>query len=513
MSADDYDVIVVGCGPVGMVLSALLANAGVRVLALEREDEIGFRPRARHIDGEAMRVLQSIGVADAGAEIMSPMQGALRLVGADGGTLLEQRFDQTQRGRQGWFEDYQLYQPLLLGLLREHLDRSATARLRTSCEVTGVTQNSERVSVEIRRGETGMSERVTAAYVVGCDGANSFVRREIGASLHALGPDHPFLVIDAFPMRAEYESPDLQVSMIVCDPARPHYASPGHGMTVPIRFEFMVMPGEDGEELTKPAALAGLTQPYLDADEVHFERAAVYVFHSLLLDQWRVGRVLLAGDAAHVQPPFMGQGLCSGFRDASNLAWKLAMVCRGETDDGLLDSYQSERSPHARDWINEANRIGAIVMTTNAAEARARDKRIRSGESRELRPLQPRLGPGLHGDDPEPAGTLAPQPSLPDGRRLDDLLGPRFAVITTDDLWRGVAAPLREAVEAAPHVVVVNEGVSAATELLAHYDSAAVILRPDRYVLGIAGDASALEGLLGRIPAISAAPAGAGLTH
>lgn len=500
MSAGEhYDVVIVGAGPVGLVLSALLANEGLEVLTLEREADPGYRPRARHLDGEAMRVLQTIGVAEASEKVMRSL-GGFKLADAQGRTLLEQPVDPTCPGSQGWIDDFQMFQPLIVEILFEYLRQRANASLRTRSEVTSLDQRDDHVFVGITDTLDGTLTSVSAKYAVGCDGADSRVRQLIGARYQSLGPEHPFLVIDATPLRDDFRLPDAPNSVIVCDPRRPHYVSPGSD-TVPMRFEFMVMPGDDAETLSSPASVAELTKPYLRDGDARIDRASVYRFHSLLVDNWRVGRVLLAGDAAHVQPPFMGQGLCSGIRDASNLAWKLAMVCHGQVGDELLDTYHSERARHAEDWINEANRIGAIVMTSDPEEAAARDERLLGGEYKELRPVTPILGPGLHGTDEPPAGTLAPQPFLPDGRRLDDAVGSRFLVAAENSLWLELPEGVRRELEETPIMTVLTEGDGTAS-LLAAYQCRAVVLRPDRYVLGLAEDAQGLARVLARIPSL-----------
>jgi 3-(3-hydroxy-phenyl)propionate hydroxylase len=199
-----------------------------------------------------------------------------------------------------------------------------------------------------------------------------------------------------------------------------------------------------------------------------------------------------------VQPPFMGQGLCSGIRDTANLAWKLALVCQGAASEGLLDSYQVERSPHARAWIDEANRIGDIVTMTDPAEAAERDKRILGG-SRELAPITPRLGPGLHGGLPAPAGTLSTQPVLAAGRRLDDTVGLRFAIVAPQQLIDELPADAGPSVVSSDWMRVVSE-----PEVVDHYRNAygceATVIRPDRYVLGTADDGATLQRLLQRLP-------------
>ncbi|NWJ73936.1 bifunctional 3-(3-hydroxy-phenyl)propionate/3-hydroxycinnamic acid hydroxylase [Pseudonocardia sp. ICBG1122] len=494
---EHVDVAIVGGGPVGMVLAALLAGDGIRTLVLEREQEIGHRPRARHLDGEAMRVLQTIGVAGRCEQVMPVFGGGLRLVDAGGRTLTELPFDATRRGPQGWFDDYQLSQPLLLDVLRGHLEGSGSGAVRTGHEVTALDQGEDHVRIDTVDPATGARSSVTASWVVGCDGAGSAVRSLLGTRFRRLGPDHPFLVVDATPGPTGYRVPDPAYSRLVCDPARPHYVSPGNG-PVPTRLEFMVLPGDDPAELVTPAGIARLTAPYLDLADTRVDRAAVYVFHSLLVDRWRTGRVLLAGDAAHVQPPFMGQGLCSGVRDASNLAWKLAAVCRGESGDELLDTYGAERSVHARHWIDEANRIGAIVMTTDPAEASALAERLLSGDRAALRPLSPRLGPSPLCDGPA-AGALAPQPVDEDGRLLDDVVGRRFVVAASQAALAGLGHEVRSD----PRVAVLAPRSPATRALLADRDADAVVVRPDRYVLGAAHGPDGLADLIRRIPSVT----------
>lgn len=501
MTADTYDVAIVGCGPVGMTLAALLADQGLQIVAFEREPTIGYLPRARHIDGEAMRVLQTIGIAEA-CEPEMKVLGGLRLVDRNGRTLLEQTVDGTRRGAQGWVDDYQMFQPLMLEQLRRHLEASGSATVRVDHEVTALAQHATHVNISVVDRATGCSSDMKAAYVIGCDGADSWVRRAIGAQFDRLGPDHSYLVIDGMPERSDFRLREPVYSVNVCDPARPAYVSPGSA-TVPMRFEFMVMPGEDHAQLTSAGSLLKLIEPYVEEGEVRFDRAAVYVFHSLLVDRWRIGRVLLAGDSAHVQPPFMGQGLCSGFRDASNLAWKLAMVCHGKAGEELLESYQAERAPHARAWIDEANRIGAIVMTTDEETARRRDEQLLAGTMRELRPITPILGAGLHGDAAAPAGTLAPQASLDDGRRMDEVVGYRFLVVATSELLAEMPAVVCHALDADSDIVVAQPGSPEAIALLEHYGGGAVIIRPDRYVLGVAHGGAELERVLGRIPSLT----------
>ena len=483
MTEAQYDVAVVGGGPVGVALLNLLGLHGLSAAGFEREAVAGHSPRAGSFDGEVMRIFQTAGLADAIAPTVSPGVG-LRLVNEAGTTLLTMD-NREPIGPQGWAVSYRMYQPTLEHVLRDGLARFPAVALHVSTHVTAVGQDADLAWLDVLDLEAGRSCRVTARYVVGCDGASSTVRTMIGSRFQSLAPDQPYLVVDAKPKRELDLPPE---GILFCWPSRPHY---WRGLAPWLRWELKLMPGDDPAELTSPAAVYRLLQDWVTPEDAEIERAVIYMFHSLLADPWRSGRVLLAGDAAHVQPPFMGQGLCSGMRDAANLSWKLAHVCRGEADDELLDTYELERSPHARAWIEEATRIGEIVTATDPARAAERDARILAG-SRELAPIAPRLGPGLHGDAPEPAGTLSTQSFLPDGRRLDDLVGPRFLI--------ALSPRLTGSVPALANTTVLSEPAEAIGGYLRQYGCEALIVRPDRYLLGTARDEGDFRALLERLP-------------
>ena len=477
-----HDIAVVGGGPVGASLLNLLGVHGLSAIGFEREAAAGHSPRAGSFDGEVMRIFQAAGLAEAIEPTVSPGVG-LRLENEAGTTLLAMD-NREAFGPQGWAASYRMYQPTLERLLREGLERFDGVELRAAHEVTDVGQEPDHAWLDVRNLASGERQRVRAKYVIGCDGAASLVRPRIGARFACLAPDQPYLVVDARPKR-KLDLP--REGTLFCWPSRPHY---WRGLAPWLRWELKVMPHDDPTTMTMPATVYRLLKDWITPADADIERAVIYTFHSLLADRWRRGRILLAGDAAHVQPPFMGQGLCSGLRDVSNLVWKLAAVVRG-AGEALLDTYETERSPHARACIEEATRIGDIVTMVDPVAAAERDARILGG-SRELAPITPRMGPGLHGDAAEPAGTLSPQPRLEDGRRLDDLTGLGFGAVARPDLAREVPAT--------SHVALVSEPGELVEPLLAAYDAAAVVIRPDRYVLGVAHDAAQLRRLLALVP-------------
>jgi 3-(3-hydroxy-phenyl)propionate hydroxylase len=262
--------------------------------------------------------------------------------------------------------------------------------------------------------------------------------------------------------------PDYTIQL--CDPERPMTIVHVGGRRR--RWEIMLMPGDDTGRLTDPEVFWPMLARWLGPDDAVLERAAVYTFHSVVQEGWRKGRLLLAGDACHQTPPFLGQGMCAGLRDASNLAWKLVAVLRGEAPDTLLDTYESERLPHVRTFIDLAVKLGAVLQETDPDAAAQRDKRFAAGATLFDFP-QPQLGPGDRADTAPPVGTIFPQPRLADGRLMDEAIGPRFAIVGEPAL---LAARRPDA--------VMLPGVGA--DWLAAHGLRAALLRPDRYVANIA---------------------------
>ena len=475
---DHYDVVVVGLGPAGATLANLLAQRDVSVLALDREADIYRLPRAIHFDGECMRVFQTIGVADRLASELVVAPG-MKFVAADGEMLLDWTRP-TQVGPHGWHASYRFHQPTLETLLRGRLTQSS-ADIRLRHEVFSVEPGEAAVSLRLEDMSTGRLLRTSASFVVGCDGARSCVRRFMGTELENLKSHQRWLVVDVILRR---DRPDLgDHSIQFCDPERPSTYVRGPGQRR--RWELMLKPGEDAAEMSRPEVIWQLLSRWVTPEDAQLERPAVYTFHSVIARGWRNGRLLIAGDAAHQTPPFMGQGMCAGIRDVANLGWKLADVVSGAASDELLDSYESERSPHVREFIETAVRLGDVIQTTDPEAARLRDDEMRAAKQVLTTPA-PRLGPGAH-DDSKHAGHVGEQPTLADGTRIDDKVGYRHALLV-DPAW---IAPVTD-----ERLVVVPADSASARGWLDRIEAGAVLLRPDRYVAGIARELSELPHLL-----------------
>lgn len=487
------DVAIVGGGPVAAMLLVLLDRYGLSAVALEREHDVYHLPRAVGLDGEVARVLQAAGLSGDLPRVLRPSRGMI-FQNESGETLLDWSYPEGAIGAEGWADQYTYHQPDLESALRQRITASTRVELRTGTEVTDIAEDESGVEVTLLTAAGGRSS-LRADWVIGADGASSTTRDHIGSRYETLGPSQPWIVID---MLVEPTAQTPAKSIQYCWPSRPHMylRLPG----VRRRWEFMLLDGDDPAEITKPDAVWALLGGSLDRAAGQIERATVYRFRSMIADRWRRGRILLAGDAAHLQPPMLAQGLCSGIRDAANLAWKLAAVQRGGVDPALLDDYQSERSPHVRAWIEEATRLASIVQTTDPEAARRRDQELLAG-TRSLRSIKPRLGAPVSGwpTDDEVLGTICPQILHADGSRTDDEWGLRFVVLTRPELVVEATRIQPGLVDGAGLLARVQSGLRAG-QILDRLGRDLVVVRPDRYIGATARGADEVSAALASIP-------------
>jgi 3-(3-hydroxy-phenyl)propionate hydroxylase len=498
MASPDFDVCIIGYGPVGASLANLLGQAGLKTVVLEREPSVYHLPRAVALDGEGMRLVQTMGLADDLLPRLNVSRN-IRHVSADGKLLL--LIARSGIGTEGWHNAYRFYQPEFEAVLRRGVSRHPSVDVRLRSEAFALDEAGDHVRVRYENLAAGVLAEVTARYVVGCDGARSTVRRFMGAALQDLRSHERWIVLDMIldePPGGVPEAADETGRVIdaiqYCDPKRPTTFVPMPGKRH--RWEFMLMPQDDPATITRPERIYELLKPWnIDPAKSTIERAVVYTFHSALSTQWRRGRLVLAGDSAHQMPPFLGQGMCSGLRDVANLAWKLRDVILGVAPDNLLDTYETERMEHVRAFIELAVELGSVIQTTDPEKARQRDRDLIANPTM-LRPIAPLLGRGLHGDAPPPAGARAAQPRLADGRLLDDHVGYRYAVLADRSLVDALPAVTRSKLDGANVVLVVAEGEAAA--YLADLSADAIVIRPDRHILGVASTPAELDAVLAR---------------
>ncbi|MEX0347049.1 MAG: bifunctional 3-(3-hydroxy-phenyl)propionate/3-hydroxycinnamic acid hydroxylase [Rhizobiaceae bacterium] len=479
-----YDVAIVGLGPTGATLANLLGKCGVRVLGLDRYPEPYPLPRAVHFDDEIMRIFQTAGIADEITGIVRVNVG-MRFVDTDGKLLLDWPRPQ-QVGPHGWYASYRFHQPELEKILRHSLLNRRTVDLRTGQEVIGLEERGDHVRIDYADRNTGEKRSVDASYVVGCDGANSLVRQSMGTAQTDLGFKERWLVVDLLLNRPKPELGDHTIQY--CNPERPMtYA---RGPENRRRWEVALLKGESAEQASEPATVWRHLAPWISPSEAEIERAAVYTFHSILADQWRLGRLLIAGDAAHRTPPFMGQGMCAGVRDAANLAWKLARTVKGNGPQSLLETYTPERWPHAQAYIETAVRLGRLINASGTRQALDAAFRRDDGTVR-MESISPPLGDGLGSSTDPWRGTLFPQPVLSDGKRMDDHCGYSPALIADRKLLNDIPDGLRQRFSGI--CIIDASGSEAAMGWLSEAERKAVLIRPDRYVFATASTQAGLQ--------------------
>jgi flavoprotein hydroxylase len=479
------DTVIVGFGPVGNALAILLAQRGRTITVLERWPEPYPLPRAVHFDHEVGRILQSCGIGDEVREISEPAE-IYEWRNATGTTLL--RFGQQGDGPSGWPASSMFNQPALEALLaRRAADLGVD--VRRGVEVTAVDQHDDRVVVTGAGGST-----VAARYVVGCDGANSAVRGLADLPVEDLGFFYDWLIVDVILDEPRVFDP---INLQVCDPARPTTAvSGGPGRR---RWEFMRLPHEPLEELNDEARAWELLAPWdVHPGNARLERHAVYTFNARYARRWRSGRVLLAGDAAHLMPPFAGQGMCSGLRDAANLAWKLDLVLAGLASAALLDSYQEERLPSVKAAIEFSMELGKVICVPDPAEAAARDEAMAAGVGDE-----PAAAPGLpdvtsgfiHPGAPH-AGRQFVQGHV-GGRPMDDACGNGWRLVVTGVDPGELGQDERDWFTSIGGAVVpLDEPDAVLSRWFAEHGTACALQRPDFYLYGTAPTASSATALL-----------------
>ena len=489
---ESVPVVVIGAGPTGVVVASLLAQRGVHCVVLERYDEIYPLPRAVHADDEVVRILQQLGLDQEFAAISRPATG-LRLVDDRRQVLAEFR---RGGGENGHPQSNLFDQPDLERLLRRKM-AALDVDLRCGAEVVSLDQGDEGVVVTYRDPTTGAMQGVHAQFVLGCDGANSSVRTMIGSRLLDLRFEERWLVIDVdCPVRLDVWDGVEQV----CDPRRAATAMRVGEQRY--RFEFRLLGGEQVDALIDPDTLATLLAPWtgtVPRKELRVLRSASYTFRARVADRWQVGRILLLGDAAHLTPPFIGQGMGAGLRDASNLAWKLAAVLLQGADPALLATYELERKPAARALIRSAVLVGWAMTGGHGVSAAVRRRLLAvvgrtPGATRSLaRTTMPRLGSSKLMNAPrspgllrrrDPSGRLCPQPWVTDAQgesvRLDALLGNGFAIIAD-----GPTAGTADLEAKLGPVVTVDVRTVGSPQLVAWLRAAgarSVLVRPDRIV-------------------------------
>jgi 3-(3-hydroxy-phenyl)propionate hydroxylase len=508
-----YDVAIIGYGPVGATFANLLAKHGLKIAVVEQAPDIYDKPRAITIDHEVLRVFQACGLGEVMAKGIAPHPGT-HYLGVDREVI--KIFDpMPQPYPLGWVPTATFVQPDAERALRGRLSEYGGANVFLSTRAVDLAQDERGVALTIER--EGTVSTLRAQYLVACDGANSFVRKQLGIELDDLAFDEWWMVVDAL-------TDDLtkrpHKCFQYCWPSRPGTFLPGPGALR--RWEIKLLPGETPEDFASSDRILSALSAFTDTSDLTIWRSAVYRFHALVAQKWRSGRIFLMGDAVHQTPPFLGQGLCAGIRDAFNLAWKLAFVLKSRGGDALLDSYEIERKPHVSAVIGAAKEFGKIIGELDEVAARARDAKLRAelaaGTAETIRQRYiPNLKSGVIAANAMLAGSLFVQPNVAgfDGEivRLDDLLPLGFTMVSSSvepldwlsprsrDAWRqlgGAEVLISDdvPVPAPENVIRVVEQGGLFSDWLNANEISAVIVRPDRYVFASASNPEELNELV-----------------
>ena len=492
------DIAIVGAGPTGLMLANLLGLHGINTTILERRDAPFSEPRAIAFDPETLRLFQTIGCYEHLAETLQ-LDVPVHYLNANGKTLAHiydcpPSFGHSGRGT--------YYQPELEEALLKGLEQRSEAKLERGVEVTSVEDKLDHVRLETQT-EAGPASIVLAQYVVDCSGGASQIRKQLGIGFAGTTYKEKWLVSDV--QGDDYPGCKIQ---FFCDPKRP-------AVTLPVsknrrRWEFLVMPGDDETELASEKSARALMATYGAGNAETIERSLVYTFHARFAEQFRKGRIILAGDSAHVLPPFAGQGLNSGMRDAANLAWKIAGVVSGKLHDGILDTYDPERRPHVEDMTKLTIKLGRSIMPTYPLRAWLRDRmmitalRFKSTRDKLNRgDMIPK--PSINGSSLVKwergglVGTMIDQPTLlRDGQqiKLDELLGSGFAVIGVNCRPKEKLSDYDRAMLSGLNASFISVSTSKDEPAdafdtvggLYHYsenDEAIIVVRPDRFIADI----------------------------
>ena len=514
-SDPQFDVAIIGLGPVGSMAALLLSRAGLTVAAIEQEPAVYALPRAVNLDGELVRAMQPLGLAEDLDALLQHVRPGERAGFANSKHEWLFGDELSDFGPNGWQSMNMFDQPEVESFLRTtalgHENVTGFVGYEAvSFEDRSLEKKGDYVSVIVARDATQSS--VTARYLIACDGAASPTRKALDIGWHDLGYNHDWLVVDITTKPGHTLG---TTTMQVCDPDRiSTYVCTKDPYR---RWEFKLNPGETWEQMLEPATIKSLIEPWTAEGTYEIRRAAMYQFHAATADTWRIGHVFIAGDAAHQTPPFLGQGMNAGLRDVVNLSWKLELVKRGIVSDDILDAYQAERDAHAHDLVEWAVSIGQLMEHLASTEGAARAglkpppmpehlKKSGYGQGRGQPPLRDGMIMNEQVGGNSPVGYLFSQPIIAQGtdqQHLDDLLGPGFAVVALKSKHLKVSPESNTLLAKLGAKLVSLENL----ELVrGHFDrgyeqTPVIIVRPDRYIFGIVDERHHLDNLVSELAA------------
>ena len=461
-----YDVIIVGLGPTGGTLANLLALNGFSILILEREKNLYALPRAVHFDDEIMRVFQTIGITKKFLKDTIINKGT-KFVNSDGKVLLDWPRPKSIT-ENGWYPSYRFHQPDLEKNLRNRLKNFKKVKLMQNTEVIKIKNNKNSVNLLFK--SKNKLQKVRSKYVIGCDGARSTTRDQMGSVLDNLGFTQKWAVVDLILKKNKNKLPDRTIQYSNSERPATYCRNVGKRR----RWEFAIQDNENEKEILSDEYIWNFLKPWLNPKDAHLERKAIYIFQSAIARKWRKGRIFIAGDAAHLMPPFMGQGMCAGIRDASNLAWKISWCIRKNHNKKFLDTYQTERFSNAKEYIETTMRMGEFV---NAVGSENITDNISSGPggTKSMQSIKPKLGVGLGSNKDKNRGKIFPQLKMKNGKTLDEKFSKSPLLLTSSKLSKKISLNKIQS--------ITDKDIKGLSKLLKSYNAKAIIVRPDRFIL------------------------------
>lgn len=466
----EYDIIIVGLGPTGGTLANLLALNDLSVLVLEKEASIYNLPRAVHFDDEIMRVFNTVGIRNKLSKKLIINKGT-KFVDQNENLILDWPRPKVIT-ENGFYPSYRFHQPDLERCLRSTLKKFKKVSIKQNANVEKIISKKEFVEVSYMDTNSKKKYQLKAKYIVGCDGGRSFVRQHINSDMEDLGFKQKWVVIDVILKSLNNSLPDRTIQY--CNSDRPATYCRNVGRRR--RWEVALKDDEDFKTFFEEKNLWNFLSQWIKKDEVVIERKAIYTFESAIAEKWKHERIFLAGDAAHLTPPFMGQGMCAGIRDVSNLAWKLSSSCRFGHNENLLQSYQTERAPNVRDYINTTMKMGELLNAIGNANV-SDTVFMQPDGSIKMDTIKPSLGNGLGAKEDINKGKTFPLIKLEDGSYFDNLFQGN-AILLAD---KEIIQKLKSININIPILSLTN--FPELIKVLKKFKTKGLIIRPDRFIL------------------------------
>ena len=463
-----YDITIIGLGPVGGTLANLLVLNGFSVLILEREKNLYSLPRAVLFDDEAMRVFQTIGI-DKKLIKKTIINRGTKFVNSSGTVLLDWPRPRSIT-ENGWYPSIRFHQPDLEKILRRNLRKFKEVSLKQNATVTNIVNYKNYVEITFENTINKKLYNVHSKYVIGCDGARSTTREQMKTKLDNLGFTQKWAVIDLILKKKKKELPDRTIQY--SNSKRP--ATYCRNVGKRRRWEFAIKDYEKEDKILSNSYIWNFLKPWLLPKEAYLERKTIYTFQSAIARKWRKGRIFLAGDAAHLMPPFMGQGMCAGIRDASNLAWKISSCLKNKHNEKLLNTYQTERFSNVKEYIETTMRMGKFMNEIGSSKV-SNTVSLRSDGTLSMETIKPKLGKGLGKISNKNRGKIFPQLKMKNGKILDHKFSGYPILLLSSKLNKK---------KLISQVSSFNENeIVGLSKLLKNYKAIAIMVRPDRFVL------------------------------